>query len=557
MPQVRPLLTRRRVKRLVHATAWVGIWVALSLLFAIAVFLQSSRSIVLASHDAVLRPTLDGWVEVRTGPVLPDVRLPSGARIGVDVYLGKTEAASTEALIERYAVIASQPEGQRGQGVPALRTWWSARCSAARRSGWCRSACGSCWAGGDGASWRTGCATRSSRALVCIVVAAILVSGSRGPPATLSSPTRQDWQSAGRLARARVPLPAEVEGARGPRRRDDRPDPAAGRERRRHLRQEPGVLPATAAERGRLLALREPEEDDTVVAPGRRPARQHRHGPVARAIADRAGATAVFDAGDDTSTGAEWEAFSLDSVDEAFEDLDRYGRRRQPRQRRLRDVVPLRPGLDDARRRARRRPGRHRAARRRRPAVQRARQLARRDRAVLHRGRRAAGRRRLRDPERRVATLLVHDANLGREALERGCADLVVGGHLHVPNGPEQFLGPDGRSATPTRPARPAGRRTPSRWAASRGARPTSRCSPTATAGPLGLQGVTLQTDGVFVVGEFVELDFGDGRLRSPTRPTSVRRAKALRHASRSSEGLIAGAEVSTSSGFFSSTLSM
>ena len=40
---------------------------------------------MLASHDAVVRPTTTGWVELRTGPVLPDVRFPSGARIGVDV----------------------------------------------------------------------------------------------------------------------------------------------------------------------------------------------------------------------------------------------------------------------------------------------------------------------------------------------------------------------------------------------------------------------------------------------------------------------------------------
>ena len=34
-------------------------------------------------------------------------------------------------------------------------------------------------------------------------------------------------------------------------------------------------------------------------------------------------------------------------------------------------------------------------------------------------------------------TMLVHDANLGREALARGCVDLVLGGHLHVRVGPE------------------------------------------------------------------------------------------------------------------------
>jgi hypothetical protein len=45
----------------------------------------------------------------------------------------------------------------------------------------------------------------------------------------------------------------------------------------------------------------------------------------------------------------------------------------------------------------------------------------------------------------RVATLLVHDANSGRIALERGCVDLVVGGHLHLQVGPERIEGSNGR----------------------------------------------------------------------------------------------------------------
>ena len=40
--------------------------------------------------------------------------------------------------------------------------------------------------------------------------------------------------------------------------------------------------------------------------------------PVARAVADLGGATVLLDAGDDTSTGSSWEAFSLESLDEAF-----------------------------------------------------------------------------------------------------------------------------------------------------------------------------------------------------------------------------------------------
>ena len=43
--------------------------------------------------------------------MLPDVRLETGQRVGVDVQLGKTTATSIEDLIDRYAIIASQPEG--------------------------------------------------------------------------------------------------------------------------------------------------------------------------------------------------------------------------------------------------------------------------------------------------------------------------------------------------------------------------------------------------------------------------------------------------------------
>ena len=38
----------------------------------------------------------------------------------------------------------------------------------------------------------------------------------------------------------------------------------------------------------------------------------------------------------------------------------------------------------------------------------------------------------------------MHDANLGAAALERGCADLVVGGHTHVQAGPTRVVGENG-----------------------------------------------------------------------------------------------------------------
>ena len=85
---------------------------AVAVLAALTLFLSGSRTIVVASHDATVRPTLDGDVVLRTGPLLPDVRRRGGGPIGVDIVLGKTEASSTDELISRYAFIASQPEAQ-------------------------------------------------------------------------------------------------------------------------------------------------------------------------------------------------------------------------------------------------------------------------------------------------------------------------------------------------------------------------------------------------------------------------------------------------------------
>ena len=86
-------------------------------------FLTSSRTVELASHDAVVRPDLSGQAVLHTGPVLPDVRVDTGGVVGVDVQLGKTDADSTEELASRYAYIAGQPEGQLakiGHAVQAM-----------------------------------------------------------------------------------------------------------------------------------------------------------------------------------------------------------------------------------------------------------------------------------------------------------------------------------------------------------------------------------------------------------------------------------------------------
>ena len=72
--------------------------------------------------------------------MLPDVRLQTGQRVGVDVQLGKTTATSIEDLIDRYAIIASQPEGAEARVREVLgRHGAEPRRCAARPSPSCRS----------------------------------------------------------------------------------------------------------------------------------------------------------------------------------------------------------------------------------------------------------------------------------------------------------------------------------------------------------------------------------------------------------------------------------
>ena len=193
--------------------------------------------------------------------------------------------------------------------------------------------------------------------------------------------------------------------------------------------------------------LHEPAEDETVAV-----LVSDRHDnigmdEVVRAVADEAGATVVLDAGDDTSTGETWEQFSLDSLDKAFEGYDAkvavsgnhdngtfVNRYLASLGWTHLDGKPVEPfadvritGVDDPRSSG----------------------LGTwRDETDLTF---AEVKERIADDVcepnedgNRIATLLVHDANLGAIALARGCTDLVLAGHLHVQIGPNRVVGENG-----------------------------------------------------------------------------------------------------------------
>ena len=363
---------------------------------------SSSReqpTIVVASHDATVHPDLR---RVRRGAhrAAAARRPPTRGRAG----RRRPACSARPRRVGRRAVRAlrlhRQPArvaGRQGEAdavrdiaVSAALRGLGTRPGAARRRG-CSSA------RTDAASSSAGCAPARAPWPGCSCVALPLAlwqpwDARRGHPGGRAGldPARAPSSAAA------VPLPDEADGIEvrtGPTTTQTRRLIA---ERRRAPTRRARTFYAEAAEAAADLELRQPEEDETVAL-----VVSDRHDnigmdPVARAIGDAGGATVVLDAGDDTSTGQPWEAFSLDSLDRCVRRPRPLRRRRQPRQRAVRHRLPRRPRLDDARRRGRRGPRRRAGPRRGRPPLQRARRLARRDRPELQRGRRAARRRGLR-----------------------------------------------------------------------------------------------------------------------------------------------------------------
>ncbi|QZY28727.1 metallophosphoesterase [Nocardioides coralli] len=488
-------------KRLLRGLGLAAVWLVVAVATAVTVFLNSEREVVVASHDTVVRPTVGGEVLVRTGPVLPDLRLDTDQRIGVDVTLGKTTAETMGQLVERYAVIAGQPDGSVAKVESAVTDM---ALDAAGRGAVAGLVPVGIWLlVGHRRRQELWDVVRRRRlleiGLVLGVVAAGLLVWAPWRQAEPSVRAEQEWLTLAEFLGPDVPLPAdlppvEVRSSAGA--IDSRRLVASAVSTYRKANR----FYDRAAEEAADLELREPEEGETVAV-----LVSDRHDnigmdPVARAIADRAGATVVLNAGDDTSTGQRWEAFSLDSVSAAFEGLQRFAvAGNHDHGDFVRDYLGDRGwtmldgtvvegpgggtliGLDDPRS------------------------------SGLGDWRDETGLSFSEVAERfseeicaadeRVNTVLVHDTNQARSALEQGCADLVIGGHVHVKIGPEAVTGPDGETGY----AFTTGTTGGAAYAIAIGSKPRRDAMVTlitydAEGRPIGLQPVTLQTNGTFLV---------------------------------------------------------
>jgi hypothetical protein len=467
-------------------------------------FLTSSRTVVVASHDAVVRPDLSGQAVVHTGPVLPDLRAPAPGRVGVDIDLGKTDASTTDELVQRYALIASEPDGQVAKVTDVVR---GMALDAALRGAVVGVLPVVVWLLVGSARRRQLARRVHPPQAVAVGVVAVLVGVALWQPWSSADDGVEEgrpWMTLAEFLGPEVPLPDELDGI------EVRGDVTTAQTRRLvesaiDTYDKSKTFYADAADEAADLPVRTPEDGDSVVA-----FVSDRHDnigmdSVARAIADAAGATAVFDGGDDTSTGKSWEAFSLDSVSAAFDGLPRWGVAGNHDHgdfvhsylsdhgwTMLDGEVVDGPagttllGVDDPR----------------------ASGLGSwRDETGLsfdEVGDRLADA--ACDADERVTTMLVHDANLGRAALDRGCVDLVLGGHLHVRSGPERVVGENGAVGYTYTTGTTGG----AAYAIAVGSKPRRAADISLVTyrdgRPAGIQWVTLQTNGAFEVGGYVEL---------------------------------------------------
>lgn len=423
----------------------VAAWAVLAIPVWLVLIFNTSTTAVVASHEAAIKPTVAPYVVLDMGPYVPKFRTPAAGWFGVEVRVGPTEATSTGELMDRYSLLAAAPELEVERlkatvvtlmGTAALEAAvlaatplavWFLVGARRRRELWLVLRAN--WAV---PTWITALVT--AVALLILVSAAVqplrnrdqIVPGQTWMPlstamAEINVPAEwQEWELSGGVItkETRRLITSLVSGFE------------TSKEFYRQLVEQ---APQLADQ------LRSPQEDEFVAV-----LVSDRHDnigmdPVVRAVADVAGATMIIDAGDDTSTGAPWESFSLDSLDQNFHDFDQrlmvagnhdYGDFVAPYLRRLgwTHIGNGQPvelggvrflGADDPRDSGL---GNWRDE----PAVsfdERREELTEQA-CQLH------------DAGQRVAVLVLHDANMGRGALQQGCVDLVIGGHTHVQTGP-------------------------------------------------------------------------------------------------------------------------
>lgn len=275
-----------------------------------------------------MQPDFGTYARIDFGPVLPQVRLPSGAPlgIGVNIRLGDSDVSDLNQLVARDAVIASQPQGEiaavrstiismgvdailRGIGTAVLALLiailgWKAIGQGRRR-----------------ALWAIARHPDRRQKLIAAGVTATTVAGL----VLVAAPERprSDDGSWVPISTVFPLLPADpvldkVEIAEGATTSGSK----AIVEGALSTYQDSVKFYGELADQARSVIVRTPLEGETTAL-----VVTDRHDnigmdPVARAIAEQAQASMLIDLGDDTSSGQSWETFSINSLAREFRGFD-------------------------------------------------------------------------------------------------------------------------------------------------------------------------------------------------------------------------------------------
>ncbi len=498
---------------------------------ATSTFLHSERHLTIGAHQAVVSPQVDGHATIDFGPLLPEVRVPVDAPlgVGVNVRLGDSDAVGLEELLQRDAAIAAQPSGEVRE-VTAAVTDMAAE-AALRGLG-----VGVLTVTVLVLGWRAVGADRRRRirremvqpsrgqvaggvATVVVVVGALVL---------VSLPERQDAEPAQTWTAAREvfpELPADpvldrLQLAQGSATTSSR----ALVEGALYLYRDSVSFYGALEEQATQVRVREPEDGETTAL-----VVTDRHDnigmdPVARNIADRAQARLLIDLGDDTSQGGAWETFSINSLARAFKGFDvvsiggNHDSRRTTKDQEkagftVLDGDPVEVGgvrfLGDTDPRGTTLTGYTEDAKTRDTALDdQDEELTTTACDADERG-------------ERVGVLAVHSWASGRKVAASGCVDLVLTGHLHYQVGPRAIAGPDGRSTTRLTTGTTGGAVLPIALGSSlrRDAQVTI-VTFDADGAPVGLQVVTFTPAGVIDVGDYTELPLTSSPSPADPDPT-------------------------------------
>jgi len=440
---------------LLGALALLLIGLAVAVPVAVTTFVGTERAVTIGAHNATARPTFDGHIRIMAGPLLPELRMPSDAPLGIgaQVILRDSPDTDLERVLAQDAAIASQPEGeiaamtseisqmaflalQRGAAVGVMAmvlaagVWWAVgprRRRELRRS-WPPTPRQALVAGAMG--------------IVLIGALMVYLPDPSTHRETAWVPIRQEFPELPdepRLARVEISRGAAsatskaiVEGALD-----------TYRESLRFysdLARKAEGLAVRAPEPGQSTALVVTDRHDNVGMD-----------PVARQVADAAQVSFVLDLGDDTSNGASWEAFSINSLRQTFADLPivavagnhdtgRHVRQEMERQdflildgepvevegvRILGESDPRSSGL---------------TAGYNGNESDNIQAISEQDEALA----------RTACEDGEVTLLATHSSASARRTLEQGCVDLAISGHLHRQVGPTTVEGPAGTATSLT-----------------------------------------------------------------------------------------------------------